>query len=179
MEDGTILPVLVKDRTGYKNLCELLTQAHLRSEKGECAVQWNELPEFAEGLLLFWGAHAPRVLFGASPNVWKISGESPKRHARRVRSPESADRAQFLIDVFGRENVYVEIQRHFLRGEDRINQQLCDLAEHYRLPVIATNGVQYAQSERPPGARCLHLHPRAHPSRCRGQTAQPETRNDI
>jgi len=38
MEDGGILPVLVKDRTGYKNLCELLTQAHLRSEKGQCAV---------------------------------------------------------------------------------------------------------------------------------------------
>jgi error-prone DNA polymerase len=32
MEDGSILPVLVENRTGYKNLCELLTQAHLRSE---------------------------------------------------------------------------------------------------------------------------------------------------
>ena len=36
MEDGSVLPVLVKDRRGYENLCELLTQAHLRSsEKGE------------------------------------------------------------------------------------------------------------------------------------------------
>src|SRR5213592_4237223 len=52
MEDGGILPVLVKDRTGYKNLCELLTQAHLRSEKGECAVCWSELPQFAEGLVV-------------------------------------------------------------------------------------------------------------------------------
>src|ERR1700730_11782352 len=52
MEDGGILPVLVENRTGYRNLCELLTQAHLRSEKGKCAVQWNELPEFAEGLIV-------------------------------------------------------------------------------------------------------------------------------
>ena len=36
MEDGSILPVLVENCTGYKNLCELLTQAHLRSEKGSC-----------------------------------------------------------------------------------------------------------------------------------------------
>src|SRR5215472_4984696 len=50
MEDGTILPVLVENRIGHKNLCELLTQAHLRSEKGKCAVRWNELPEFAKGL---------------------------------------------------------------------------------------------------------------------------------
>ncbi len=44
MEDDAILPVLVENRTGYKNLCELLTQAHLRSEKGKCVVRWNELP---------------------------------------------------------------------------------------------------------------------------------------
>src|SRR5213596_1425833 len=48
MEDGSILPVLVQDRTGYKNLCELLTQAHLRNEKGSCAVRWDELPQFTE-----------------------------------------------------------------------------------------------------------------------------------
>src|SRR3979411_1140553 len=51
MEDGSVLPVLVKDRTGYKNLCELLTQAHLRSAKGECAVQWSELAEYAGELV--------------------------------------------------------------------------------------------------------------------------------
>src|SRR6266576_5661119 len=51
MEDGGILPVLVENRNGYKNLCELLTHAHLRSEKGKCAIQWDELPQFAEGLI--------------------------------------------------------------------------------------------------------------------------------
>src|SRR2546423_6340142 len=51
MEDASILPVLVENRTGYKNLCGLLTQSHLRSEKGNSAVQWNELPQFAEGLV--------------------------------------------------------------------------------------------------------------------------------
>src|SRR4029077_1115657 len=51
---------------------------------------------------------------------------------------------QKLIDAFGRENVYIEIQRHFLRGEDRINRALVDLASKFRLALIATNGVQYA-----------------------------------
>ncbi|HEX8489590.1 MAG TPA: PHP domain-containing protein, partial [Chthoniobacterales bacterium] len=46
MDDGSVLPVLVKDRRGYANLCSLLTQGHMRSAKGECAFQWNELPEF-------------------------------------------------------------------------------------------------------------------------------------
>src|ERR1700736_6093421 len=56
LEDGSILPVLVENRTGYKNLCELLTQAHLRSEKGKCAVRWDELPEFAQGLVALFNA---------------------------------------------------------------------------------------------------------------------------
>src|ERR1700731_346053 len=56
MEDGSILPVLVENRAGYKNLCELLTQAHLRSEKGKCAVQWNELSQFADGLVALLGS---------------------------------------------------------------------------------------------------------------------------
>ena len=123
MADGSVLPVLVKDRRGYAHLCSLLTQGHLRSAKGECAFRWSELPEFAEGLI---------ALF----------------------SQNSAERAQLLIDIFGRENVAVEIQRHFLRGEDRRNQELCDLAEHFRLLVIATNGVQYA---RPYGRQVLDV----------------------
>src|SRR5213596_4030079 len=61
MEGGSILPVLVENRTGYKNLCELLTQAHLRSEKSKCAVHWNELSEFTEGLVALFGLGSARV----------------------------------------------------------------------------------------------------------------------
>src|SRR5437762_9257810 len=39
MEDGSTLPLPVENRIGYKNLCELLTQSHLRSEKGKCALR--------------------------------------------------------------------------------------------------------------------------------------------
>src|SRR4029077_18904829 len=112
MEDGALLPVLMENRTGYKNLCELLTQAHLRSEKGKCAVRWSELPQFSEGLVALANAAA---------------------------------RAQFLIDTFGRENVFMEVQRHFLRGEERVNHELVDLANRYRLPLVATNDIQYAK----------------------------------
>ena len=55
MEDGTVLPLLLETRTGYQNLCRLLTRAHLRAPKGEGAVQWDELAEFAEGLVALTG----------------------------------------------------------------------------------------------------------------------------
>src|SRR5258707_2988710 len=121
MEDGSILPVLVENRTGYKNLCGLLTQAHLRSEKGNCAVRWDDLAEFAQGLV---------ALFGSGS----------------ARAPQTiANRAQLLIDAFGPDNVFIELQRHFIRGEERINRELIDLARAHRMPLVATNGVQYAK----------------------------------
>ena len=164
MEDGWVLPVLVKNQTGYKNLCELLTQAHLRSEKGQCAVQWNELQQYAEGFVALVGsAGCQPAVCGSLPQTslkaTRKSNNSVRQAAGRCRlaacAPQNpADRAQFLIDVFGRESVFIEIQRHFLRGEDRINRQLSELAEHYRLLVVATNGVQYA---RPNGRQTLDV----------------------
>src|SRR3954462_12336589 len=105
MEDGGILPVLVENRTGYKNLCELLTQAHLRSGKGKCEIKWDELPQFAEGLV---------ALFNKS----LIAGETPAA---------TEEKMPVRLGPFGRENVFVEIQRHFVRGEEQINRQLVDL----------------------------------------------------
>src|SRR6185295_6760045 len=101
----------------------LLTQAHLRSSvKGECTVRWEELPEFAQGLVALFGNTRDRCV-----------------------TQTVEQRAQRLIEAFGRENVYLEVQRHFLRGEDRINRALIGLASKFRLAVIATNGVQYAK----------------------------------
>src|SRR5438270_1265580 len=129
MEDGGVLPVLVKDRTGYKNLCELLTQAHLRSEKGECAVKWSDLLQYAEGLIALFSAsgsaRVSRAGFGVTPK--RTSKSSRRRdavaHTRDACATQSpVNHAQFLINIFGRDNVVVEIQRHFLRSEDRSNQ---------------------------------------------------------
>jgi len=82
MEDGRILPVLVENRTGYKNVCELLTQAHLRSEKGSCAVKWNELPEFADGLIALLGsACVSHAGFGVAPKrTFRVMANTMKFH---------------------------------------------------------------------------------------------------
>src|SRR5438067_122375 len=163
MEDGTILPVLVANRTGYKNLCQLLTQAHLRRDEGKRAIECQELPQFAEGLVTLLGSACVSRTgddlssSGILRSAFRRDAESPSRSGISTRdacATQPEDRAQFLIHTLGRENVFVEIQRHFLRGEKRINQQLVDLAAHYRLPILATNGVQHA---RPCGREVLDV----------------------
>ncbi len=118
MEDGSIVPVLVETKRGYANLCSLLTEAHLRSDtKGACAARWSELPQFADGWIALSGS----------------TRDNPAEHVQR------------LVAAFGRDNVYVEIQRHFIRGEERRNAELIDVARACKLPLLATNGVQYAK----------------------------------
>jgi len=123
LEDESILPVLVANRTGYQNLCRLLTRAHLRSEKGKSRVRWGELPEFAEGLVALTGDRSGPLACAASSEL------------------ENLNR---LLQAFGRQNVFIEIQRHHARGEEKFNNALVQIAEQQRLPLLATNGVCYA-----------------------------------
>jgi error-prone DNA polymerase len=167
IDDGSVLPVLVENRTGYKNLCELLTQAHLRSEKGKCAVQWHELSQFAEGLVVLLGSacvsHAGERVSRSrtfpecdkhlesrlKERLFRRDAESPSRTGGCMRdacaTQTLADRAKLLMETFGRENVFVELQRHFIRGEERVNRELIHMAGAYRLELLATNGVKYAK----------------------------------
>jgi error-prone DNA polymerase len=129
MEDGSVVPVLVQSRAGYRNLCQLLTGAHLRAPKGEGVVRWDELPEHAGGLVALTGDE-----------------EGPLHRAlREKQDPQAAaDALRKLRTAFGRDNVFVEVQRHLRRGENEFNDQLIALACAQCVPLLASNGVLHA-----------------------------------
>src|SRR5262245_14669989 len=122
---GVRYPLLAKSRDGYQNLCRLITRMKLRASKGKGAITEDELAAHARGLIcLTGGEYGP--LTKAVPN--NNTGATLER----------------LMDMFGRENIYVELQRHYDREEEAINQQAIALAGQFRLPLLATNGVRYA-----------------------------------
>ncbi len=49
-----------------------------------------------------------------------------------------------LLEIFGRSNVYAELQRHHRREEEAINQAIIERAQSLRIPLVATNGAAYA-----------------------------------
>ena len=55
-----------------------------------------------------------------------------------------AGHLQHLIDIFGRANVFAEIQRHMNREEEARNQEQIAAARRLRVPLVATNGVRHA-----------------------------------
>jgi len=134
--DGvTTIPVLVRNRTGYQNLSRLITLMKLRVPKhakaGECAVTPDELAEHADGLICLTGE-------GDGPLANNIN-------RRDAENTEAAQRnAEWLIEVFGKGNVYAELQRHFNRDEEARNHAVIEIARRLKLPLLATNGVSYA-----------------------------------
>ncbi|HEY5743159.1 MAG TPA: PHP domain-containing protein, partial [Terrimicrobiaceae bacterium] len=127
LEDQDILPVLVTSRTGYQNLCRLITEARLRGTKTESKVLWKELPAYAEGLL---------VLTGGEEGI-----------LRDPNHPDASAKLAALEEIFGKENVFVEIQRHLRRDEAWRNNALVAMARAKRLRIVATNGVLHATPE--------------------------------
>jgi error-prone DNA polymerase len=122
------LPLLVSSRTGYQNLCRLITKMKLRAKKGEGAVCADELQEHASGLICLTG--------GAEGPLAAALRQGGIDEARRV--------VDQLVGIFGPGNVYVELQRHFQREEESRNRAAIDIARSLNLPLLATNGVCYA-----------------------------------
>jgi error-prone DNA polymerase len=125
------LPLLVSSRTGYQNLCRLITKMKLRAKKGEGAVRREELEEHAQGLICLTG--------GAEGPLATALQQGGFDEARR--------QVDQLIAIFGPGNVYVELQRHFQREEESRNHAAITLARSLNLPLLATNGVCYATAK--------------------------------
>jgi error-prone DNA polymerase len=129
LEDGAVLPVLVMNRAGYRNLCRMLTRAQLRAPKGEGRIRWAALEEFHEGLIALTG-DSEGPLYEA---VFRGDRNLADQNLRRI------------VRAFGPGHVYVELQRHRVPDEERITTGLRELAESHHLPMVATNGVLYAE----------------------------------
>jgi error-prone DNA polymerase len=122
---GIRYPLLAETREGYQNLCRLMTRMKLRSPKGRGAITENELAEYARGLIcLTGGEYGPLT--------------------RAIPEKNGAATLDRLLEIFGRSNIYIELQRHYDRTEEAINQQAIALSDRFQLPLIATNGVRYA-----------------------------------
>ena len=69
---GGVLPVLVRSQKGYRNLCQLLTRAHLRGSKGNAPVFWEELGEFSEGLVALTVENGVRERFPTFDRIARL-----------------------------------------------------------------------------------------------------------
>lgn len=126
------LLLLVEDRAGWQNLCELLTEAHRGREKGDGLASWSLFERLHEGLVAVGGGR-----------------EGPILTAARLAGPEvAAAVARRLRDLFGPRRFFVDLQRHGEAAQEHQNRFLLDLCRALRIPCIATNDARYHDASR-------------------------------
>lgn len=121
------LLVLVQNRTGYLNLCELLARAWTRNvvrAQGVCKLEW--LRELGEGLIVLSGAQAGPV------GQALVQGDASR----------ASQMALELASVFPH-RFYVEIQRAGRPEDEPHVAAAVQLAANLKLPVVATHPVQF------------------------------------
>ncbi|MFZ1136602.1 MAG: error-prone DNA polymerase [Candidatus Korobacteraceae bacterium] len=152
-KDSTLprVSLLCASREGYQNLCRLVTRMKLRAPKypatlprqakraatqelllsSQAVASPNDLAEFSSGLICMTGGDEGPLAFALA--------QGGIEEARRI--------LEQLIAIYGRGNVYVELQRHYNRAQESRNQAAVELAHSLKLPLLATQGAQHAKPE--------------------------------
>ena len=123
------LVLLAKNETGYHNLIQLITKAHLEGFYYRPRMDKELLQEYHEGLIAFSAC---------------IAGEIPSR-ILEGRLDEAKQAALWYKETFG--DFYLEIQRHPIPELEQINQVLIAMSSELDIPLVATNDVHYINRE--------------------------------
>ena len=123
--------VIAKDYEGYLNLCKLVSDAHINGVYYKPRTDIEKLAKYSKGLIglsgCINGVAAQYLIYGDEDN------------ARRV----TAD----FVDIFGRENYFIELQDHGMPVQKRIIPGLIKLAREFDLKIICANDSHYVYKE--------------------------------
>ncbi|MFM7064116.1 MAG: PHP domain-containing protein, partial [Actinomycetes bacterium] len=121
------LTLLAETNTGYKNLIQLASRAYMEGYYYKPRVDWEILEEHAEGLIATTGCLGGHVL----QSLMNEGFDAALAKAAR------------LQDIFGRDNLFVEIQDHGIPEQQRTNPHLLEIARRIKAPLLATNASHY------------------------------------
>lgn len=124
--------LLAENNTGYENLIQLTTAAHLKGFYGKPRIDRSLLQQHAEGLIMLTGC---------------LSGEIPR--AIREKGIDEAEKIiRSYLNIFDREHLYLEVQHNPNTPEQQIvNEGLLTLHDRLHIELVATNDSHYINPE--------------------------------
>src|SRR5205809_1007220 len=125
------LTLLAEDNTGYGNLIKLASAGYLEGYYYKPRVDWDLLQSHSQGLIALSGCLSGRVC----------------KALEEARPADAAADLDRLVQIFGKDNTYVEMQNAHLEPQQRINPLLAKLAEGTGLGLVATGDVHYLNHE--------------------------------
>jgi len=126
------LILLSQNQEGYENLIQLATRGNLEGFYFRPRIDWELLQQYRKGLICL-----------TSDLRGVIS-----HHLLAGQEEEARAKLKRLQEMYGNENVYVEIEDHpKIENQVTVNQMLIDLAKDMKAPLVATNDVHYPTPE--------------------------------
>ncbi len=125
------LVLLCKDRTGYENLCYLVSQAYLKGFYGKPRVDLKLLRERHEGLIALSACLAGAI----AQDLLQEDYDAARSYALELK------------DIFGEDNFYLELQDHGIPEQRAVNQGIMRLSRELNLPLVVTNDAHYLRRE--------------------------------
>jgi DNA-directed DNA polymerase III PolC len=142
------LTLLAESEVGYKNLIQLASRSFMEGYYRKPKVDWELLEEHSEGLIATTGCLGGHVLQAMVP---KAIMDPDKQQTDPLSEDERFDNAVKLAgrlqDIFGRDNLFVELQDHGIPAQQWSNPRLAQLAKAIRAPLLATNDSHYVHRE--------------------------------
>ncbi len=127
----THLVLLAKDMDGYKNLCKLVSFAHLKGFYYEPMIDKSLLASCSMGLIGLSGC---------------LKGEIPQ-HILNNDINAAQDSAIFFQTIFGENNFFLEIQETGSGHRHEVNEKIIDIGNRLSIPVVATNNCRYLSKD--------------------------------
>lgn len=125
------LGLLAKNFEGYQNLCKVVSDAHVDGFYYRPRTDLEKLAEHAKGLIGFTGC---------------MQGWIPQL-ILRGQEEEAEQALGQMIDIFGKENYFVELHNHGIEEQAQLVPPLIKLAKKFGLKTIASNDVHYVKGE--------------------------------
>ena len=129
-EGANHLTVLVRNRTGYKNLVKLVSKAYLEGFYYKPRVDRELLAQHAEGLLVLSGC--------LNSEVSRLLSAGDAQRARET--------AGWYREVFGKDHYFMEVQAHGLDEQARVMAETLRIATAIGAPVVGTNDSHYLEA---------------------------------
>ena len=130
--DSNHLILLAKNNTGYKNLMKIISIANLEGYYYRPRTDIELLKEYHEGLICLSACLNGYI----SEPLLQNQEETAKK------------RAENLSQIFGKENFYLELQKHLnVKDQDSLNKKLIALSQKIGIPLVATNDNHYINQE--------------------------------
>ncbi len=125
------LTLLAENQAGYKNLIQLSSLAFMEGYYYKPRMDWELLEKYSDGLIATTGCLGGHVLQSL------LNGDEKG----------AIEKAARLQDIFGRDNLFVELQDHGLPAQRETNPKLIEIAKKIGAPLLATNDSHYTHQE--------------------------------